>query len=37
MGIGCIKQGEDERMLILTDIDALMSSAEMGLMDAIRH
>jgi len=37
MGIGCIKQGEDDRMLILTDIDALMSSAEMGLMDAIRH
>jgi purine-binding chemotaxis protein CheW len=34
MGIGCIKSGEAERMLILTDIEALMSSAEMGLMDA---
>lgn len=33
MGIGCIKNGEAERMLILTDIEALMSSAEMGLMD----
>ncbi len=34
MGIGCVKNGETERMLILTDIEALMSSAEMGLMDA---
>ncbi len=34
MGIGCIKSGETERMLILTDIEALMSSAEMGLMEA---
>ncbi len=34
MGIGCIKNGDVERMLILTDIDALMSSADMGLMDA---
>ncbi len=34
MGIGCIKNGETERMLILTDIEALMSSAEMGLMDS---
>jgi purine-binding chemotaxis protein CheW len=33
MGIGCIKNGDAERMLILTDIEALMSSAEMGLMD----
>lgn len=37
IGIGCIQQGEDERMLILTDIDALMSSDEIGLMDAARH
>jgi len=37
MGIGCIQQGEDERMLILTDIDALMSGDEMGLMDTARH
>ncbi len=32
MGMGCIKNGATERMLILTDIEALMSSAEMGLM-----
>jgi purine-binding chemotaxis protein CheW len=33
-GIGCIKNRDAERMLILTDIEALMSSAEMGLMEA---
>jgi purine-binding chemotaxis protein CheW len=33
MGIGCIKSGDVERMLILVDIDALMSGAEMGLVD----
>jgi purine-binding chemotaxis protein CheW len=34
-GIGTIKNGTDkERMLILMDIEALMSSAEMGLIDA---
>jgi purine-binding chemotaxis protein CheW len=35
-GIGTIKngQGEGERMLILMDIEGLMSSAEMGLIDA---
>ena len=32
-GIGCIETGGAERMLILTDIEALMSSADMGLMD----
>ncbi len=37
MGIGCVKSGDVERMLILTDIDALMSSAEMGLMNAALH
>ncbi|MDO9316146.1 MAG: chemotaxis protein CheW [Burkholderiaceae bacterium] len=37
MGIGCIKHGDVERMLILTDIEALMSSAEMGLMDVSPH
>ena len=37
LGIGCIKSGDVERMLILTDIEALMSSAEMGLMDASLH
>jgi purine-binding chemotaxis protein CheW len=34
MGIGCIRSGDVERMLILTDIDALMSSREMALVDA---
>ncbi|WP_425558489.1 chemotaxis protein CheW [Delftia tsuruhatensis] len=34
MGMGCFKSGDVERMLILTDIEALMSSAEMGLMEA---
>jgi purine-binding chemotaxis protein CheW len=33
MGMGCVKSGSVERMLILTDIESLMSSAEMGLMD----
>ncbi|WP_088280405.1 chemotaxis protein CheW [Ideonella sp. A 288] len=37
MGIGCIKSGDVERMLILTDIEALMGSADMGLMDSARH
>ena len=37
MGIGCVRSGDVERMLILTDIEALMSSAEMGLMDAALH
>ena len=33
-GIACVDTGEGrERMLILVDIEALMSSAEMGLMD----
>jgi purine-binding chemotaxis protein CheW len=36
-GIGCVKNGEAERMLILTDIEALMSSAEIGLMDTAVH
>jgi purine-binding chemotaxis protein CheW len=34
MGIGCIRSGDVERMLILTDIEALMSSADMGLAGA---
>jgi purine-binding chemotaxis protein CheW len=37
MGIGCVKTGDIERMLILTDIEALMSDAEMGLMVAAAH
>ncbi len=32
-GLGTVKQGENERMLILMDIEALMQSPEMGLMD----
>jgi purine-binding chemotaxis protein CheW len=35
LGMGCIKSGDIERMLILIDIEALMSSAELGLMDAV--
>ncbi len=35
MGIGCLKSGDVERMLILTDIQALMSSDEMGLVKAL--
>lgn len=34
LGIGCLRSGDVERMLILTDIEALMSSADMGLMEA---
>ncbi len=37
MGMGCIKSGDVERMLILTDIEALMSSVDMGLMEAALH
>ncbi|MBK1615284.1 chemotaxis protein CheW [Rubrivivax gelatinosus] len=36
-GIGAVKNGDAERMLILVDIEALMSSADMGLMDAVTH
>ena len=32
--IEAVKNGDAERMLILMDIEALMSSADMGLMDA---
>jgi purine-binding chemotaxis protein CheW len=31
-GIGTLKQGDEERMLILMDIEKLMSSADMGLI-----
>jgi purine-binding chemotaxis protein CheW len=37
VGTGCSKSGDVERMLILTDIEALMSSAEMGLIEATLH
>ena len=32
-GLGTVKSGDDERMLILMDIEALMKSPEMGLSD----
>ena len=32
-GIGTVRSGDAERMLILVDIEALMSSADMGLID----
>ena len=31
-GIGCVKNGDEQRMLILMDIEGLMSSADMGLL-----
>jgi purine-binding chemotaxis protein CheW len=34
-GIGCVKSGDEQRMLILMDIEALMSSEEMGLINSI--
>lgn len=37
LGIGCVKTGEQERMLILSDIEALMSSPEMGLLYTNPH
>ncbi|MEP7295556.1 MAG: chemotaxis protein CheW [Burkholderiales bacterium] len=37
MGIGCVKTGEVERMLILADIEALMSNADMGLTSEALH
>ena len=37
LGIACVKSGDVERMLILTDIEALMSSPEMGLMEPALH
>lgn len=33
-GIGSVKNGDAERMLILIDIEGLMSAADMGLMDS---
>jgi purine-binding chemotaxis protein CheW len=37
VGIGAIKQGEQERMLILVDIERLMTSADMGLVNTAAH
>ena len=36
-GIGTVKQGEQERMLILVDIEELMSGADMGLVHLPVH
>jgi purine-binding chemotaxis protein CheW len=36
-GLGTVKTGDTERMLILMDIEAMMSSADMGLTDHVRH
>jgi purine-binding chemotaxis protein CheW len=33
-GLGSVKNGEEDRMLILVDIEALMASADMGLVEA---
>jgi len=37
MGIGCTRAGKQERMLILTDIEALMSSSDMQLTGVVTH
>ena len=37
MGMGWAKSDDFERPFILTDIEALRSSAEMGLMEAAMH
>ncbi|WP_420714815.1 chemotaxis protein CheW [Roseateles sp. SL47] len=34
MGMGCLRNGDEQRLLILTDIQALMQSPEMGLFNA---
>ena len=36
-GLGTIKHGDDERMLILMDIEQMMTAADMCLMDAVTH
>jgi purine-binding chemotaxis protein CheW len=36
-GLGALRQGEEDRMLILLDIEALMRGPEMGLSDAPTH
>ncbi|NRF68045.1 chemotaxis protein CheW [Aquincola sp. S2] len=36
-GLGTVKTGDVERMLILMDIEQMLSSAEMGLMDIAVH
>lgn len=36
-GIASLKTDDHDRMLILMDIEALMSSADMGLIDSVHH
>jgi purine-binding chemotaxis protein CheW len=36
-GLGSVTQGDAERMLILMDIEHMMTSADMGLMDGVLH
>ncbi len=36
-GLGTVNQGDAQRMLILMDIESLMRSPEMGLMDVVSH
>jgi purine-binding chemotaxis protein CheW len=36
-GLGTVKTGDSERMLILMDIEHMMTSAEMGLIDSAMH
>jgi purine-binding chemotaxis protein CheW len=36
-GIGAVRSGDEQRMLILMDIEALMSSADMGLIESFVH
>ena len=36
-GLGTVRHGDEERMLILMDIEQLMRSPEMGLMDTTAH
>jgi purine-binding chemotaxis protein CheW len=36
-GLGTVKHGDAERMLILMDIEQLMRSPEMGLTDVVMH
>ncbi len=36
-GLGTVKTGDTERMLILMDIEQLMASADMGLSDSLLH
>jgi purine-binding chemotaxis protein CheW len=37
VGLGAVKNGDALRMLILMDIERVMSSPEMGLMDMVTH